>query len=224
MSELTINGAAAITRATVHLPLSGVWSADLEVDTDEDITGRCILEADGSPWLLGTAIQGAVSHGLWRGRVVGGTGGLRGTLDARAYRDATLADVLRDALSESEEDLSDTSGDLTIACRLWHRTQAAAARTVAEVAAAAGFGWRVLPLGDVWLGAETWPFAGTADVTLVERDPTQRRWVLGGDILGLRPGTRFQIPVEGDEIAVRLGALRLDLAPDAFTATIWQAP
>lgn len=224
MSELTINGSAAILRATVHLPLSGVWSAELEVDTDEDITGACTLEADGSTWLSGTVTEGAVSHGLWRGRIVGGAAGLRGTLSPKAYRDATLADVLGDALSESGEALSGTSSGLAIACRLWHRTEGAAARTVAAVAAAAGYGWRVLADGSVWLGAEIWPDATAADVTLVERDPSQRRWVLGGDVLSLSPGTLLQVRDDAADVFVRVGPVRLDLAPDAFTATVWQAP
>lgn len=224
MSELTINGSAAILRATVHLPLSGVWSADLEVDTDEDIAGACTLEADGATWLSGTIVEGAVSHGLWRGRIVGGAAGLRSTLSPKAYRDATLADVLGDALSESGEALSGTSSGLTNAIRLWHRTEGAAARTVAAVAAAAGYGWRVLTDGSVWLGAESWPDATAADVTLIDRDPSQRRWVLGGDVLSLSPGTLLQVRDDAADVFVRVGPVRLDLAPDAFTATVWQAP
>lgn len=224
MSELTINGSAAILRATVHLPLSGVWSADLEVDTDEDLTGRCALEADGAAWLSGTVTEGGVSHGLWRGRIVGGAGGLRGTLPTRAYRDATLADVLGDALRESGEALSGTSSALTNACRLWHRTEGAAARTVAAVASSAGYSWRVLADGTVWLGVEGWPAGPDIDVTLVERDPSQRRWTLGGDVLSLAPGTLLQVRDEASDTFLRVGPVRLDLAPDAFTATAWQAP
>lgn len=224
MSEITINGSAAILRATVHLPLSGVWSADLEVDTDEDITGACTLEVDAAAWLSGTIVEGAVSHGLWRGRIVGGAAGLRGTLSPKAYRDATLADVLGDALSESGEALSGTSSALAVAARLWHRTEGAAARTVAAVAAAAGYGWRVLADGSVWLGAESWPDATAADVTLVDRDPSQRRWVLGGDVISLSPGTLLQVRDDTADVFVRVGPVRLDLAPDAFTATVWQAP
>lgn len=224
MSELTINGSATILRATVHLPLSGVWSTELDVDTDEDITGACTLEADGSTWLSGTVTEGAVSHGLWRGRIVGGAAGLRGTLPPKAYRDATLADVLGDALSESGEALSGTSSGLTNAIRLWHRTEGAAARTVAAVAAAAGYGWRVLGDGSVWLGAESWPDSTVVDVTLIDRDPSQRRWVLGGDVLSLSPGTLLQVRDDAADVFVRVGPVRLDLAPDAFTATVWQAP
>lgn len=224
MSELTINGFAAILRATVHLPLSGVWSADIEVDTDEDITGRVTLESDGAAWLSGTVTEGGVTHGLWRGRIVGGAGGLRSTLDPRAYQSATLADVLADALRESGEALSASSGALTNVCRLWHRVEGAAARTVAAVAAAAGYGWRVLADGSVWLGAESWPAGADLDLTLIERDPSQRRWTLGGDVLAITPGTLLQVRDEGSDTFVRVGPVRLDIEPDAFTATVWQAP
>lgn len=223
MSELTINGGAAILRATVHLPLSGVWSADLEGDTDDDLTGRVTLESDGAPWLSGTVTEGGLSHGLWRGRVVG-AGGLRSTLAPRAYQNAILSDVLGDALRESGEALSASSGSLAMACRLWHRTEAAAARTVAAVAEAAGYGWRVLADGSVWLGTEGWPAGADADVTLIEREPTQRRWTLGGDVLAITPGTLLQVRDEASDTFLRVGTVRLDLAPDAFTATVHQAP
>lgn len=224
MSELTLNGGAAILRACVSLPLAGVWSAALDVDSAEDITGAVSVEIDGTPVLLGTVVSGGVTHGLWRGRIVGGAGGLRGTLPARAYRDITLADVVRDALAESGETLSSTSGDLSALRRLWHRAEGAAARTLTAVADAAGYGWRVLPRGDVWVGAETWPDAPDADLSLIDRDPSQRRYTLGGDVVGLRPGTLLQLRDDAGDVFVRLGALRLDLEPNAFTATVWAAP
>lgn len=224
MSELTINGGAALLRASIAMPLSGVWSAELEVDTDEAITGAVTIEADGVVIFRGTAVDGDVSHGQWRGRIVGGAGGLRTTIPALAYLNATRADIVRDALAESGESISAASGSLVAVVARFHRAQGAAARAIDATATALGYGWRVLDDGTVWLGAEAWDASPEADVSLVGRDPAQRQYTLGGDVLALRPGQLLQLRDEGADVFVRVGPVRLDLEPDAFTATVWQAP
>lgn len=224
MSEITLNGGAAVLRAHVFLPLAGVWSADLDVDTDEDVAGAVTVEVDGAVAFRGTVVDGGVTHGLWRGRIVGGAAGLRGTLPALAYLDATRADVVRDALAEAGETLSATSDSLATAIARFHRAEGAAARAIDATAAALGYGWRVLADGTVWLGAETWPDAPEADVTLVDTDPRERSYALGGDVLGIRPGQLLQVQDEASAVFVRCGAVRLEVEPDAFTATVWRAP
>ena len=224
MSELTLNGGAAVTRAVFLLPLAGVWSCDLDVDTDDELAGAVTIEVDGAVAFRGTVVDGGVTHGLWRGRVVGGAAGLRRALPALAYLDATRADVVRDALAEAGETLSSTSGSLAAAVARFHRAEGAAARAIDATAAALGYGWRVLADGTVWLGAEAWPDAPEADVTLLDSDPRERRYSLGGDVLGIRPGTLLQVQDEASAVFVRCGAVRLDVEPGAFTATVWRAP
>lgn len=223
MSEITLNGGAAVLHLAAHLPLTGVWSMDLDADTDEDVTGAVTVEVDGVVTFRGTVIDGAVTHGQWRGRIVGGAGGLRTSLPATAYLDATYADVVRDALAESGES-SAPGGDLSGAVARWHRAQGAAARTVDAVATALGYGWRVLDSGLVWLDVEAWPDAPEADVTLVGTDPRERSYTLGGDILGIRPGQLLQVRDEAADVFVRVGPVRLDVEGAAFTATVWRAP
>ena len=137
MSEITLNGGAAVLRAHVFLPLAGVWSADLDVDTDEDVAGAVTVEVDGAVAFRGTVVDGGVTHGLWRGRIVGGAAGLRGTLPALAYLDATRADVVRDALAEAGETLSATSDSLAAAVARFHRAEGAAARAIDDPRTAA---------------------------------------------------------------------------------------
>lgn len=224
MSEVTLNGGAAVLRALFQMPLSGVWSADLDVDTDEGLSGAVTVEVDGTVAFRGTVIDGAVTHGQWRGRIVGGAGGLRRTLPALAYLDATHADIIHDALAETGEAQAVGAGDLSAAVARWQRVEGAAARAVDATADALGYGWRVLADGAVWIGAETWPDAALGDVTLVESDPRERRYTLGGDVLGLRPGTLAQLRDEAGDVFVRVGAVRLEVEAGAFTATAWKAP
>lgn len=224
MSELTLNGGTAILRAHFFLPLAGAWSCDLDVDTDTEVTGAVTLEVDGVETFRGTVITGAVTHGLWRGRIVGGAAGLRSTVPALAYLQATRADVVRDALAESGESISAASGDLSAAFARFHRAEGAAARAIDATATALGYGWRVLDDGTVWIGPETWPASPEADVTLLEHDPRERRYVLGGDVLAIRPGQLLQVRDEAADVFVRCGPVRLIVEPDAFTATVWTAP
>lgn len=224
MSEITINGGAAVLRAHVFLPLAGVWAADLDVDTDDELAGAVTIEVDGAVAFRGTVLDGGVTHGLWRGRIVGGAGGLRRTLPALAYLDATRADVVRDALAEAGEALSATAGPISAAVARFHRAEGAAARAIDATADALGYGWRVLADGTVWLGAETWPDAPAADVTVLDTDPRERRFTLGGDVLGLRPGQLVQVQDEAAATFVRCGAVRLVVEADGFTATVWRAP
>lgn len=220
MSALTLGG-APVTRCVIHLPLRGVWCADVDVDAAEAPAGRVTLSADGGPAWSGTVVGGAVSHGLWSGRVVGGAGGLRAELDPRAHRNARLADVLVDVLADAGEALAAGSGDLGAAVDLWHRARGSGAGAVGHVADAAGYGWRVLADGSVWLGAEAWPALALDDVSLLELDPVRGVYTLGGETLAIAPGASVTLDVEGEAVAVRVGDVEHVVEPDGYTTKVW---
>ena len=222
MAEVTLNG-SAVTRATVHLPRVGVWCADVDVDTETAPTGRVSIAVDGVVYWSGTVVSGEVLHGLWRGRIVGGAGGLRGELPATAYRLATLADVLADVLAATGETLAADAGDLTTSAPLYHRARGTGAQAVAELARVLGYTWRVRADGALWLGVETWPDVALGDVTLIDRDPVRAIYTLGGDILALVPGQVVLVREEAADVVVRVGDVRHVVEPEAVTATLWGA-
>lgn len=223
MSLFTVRGAAVI-RATIFLPLSGAWVADVDVETDAALEGRQSIAVDGGPTFVGAAVDGAVVHGLWQGRIVGGAGGIRRDLTPLAYRTATLADVVRDALREAGETLSSDSASLAQAAARWHRAAEPCAHTLAQVAEAAGYGWRVLLDGTVWFGTETWPAAPETDITVVDFDPRRGVYKLSGDTLGLRPGRLLQAQGEAGSDFVQMGDVRHEVTGDEITTTVWRAP
>ena len=139
MTAVSVRG-ADVVRCTITLPLRGVWCADVDVDTSEAITGAASIEVDGGPTWVGTVLSGAVSHGLWRGRIIGGAGGLRTSIPARAYQNATAADLIGDALTETRERLAASSSTLGAAFARWHRLEAPASSLVARVAESLGYG------------------------------------------------------------------------------------
>lgn len=143
--------------ATVTEPRIGRWSAYVEADSQDDITGSVTLTLEGVDF-VGAVYAGGVESGRWVGRLVGGTNGLSTVLDPRAYRNTPLSVPLAALLSETGETLSaDSDTLLSEFVGQWHRLYGPAALTMAALATTAGLAWRVLRDGTVWLGTETWP-------------------------------------------------------------------
>lgn len=190
------------------IPRIGVWSADVEVDTDEALTGAVTLDLEGRIW-RGAVVDGAVTYGRWSGRIVGGAGGLRGELAPVALANTTLRAVLEEALRAAGETIAPTADTLTAAVARWHRLRTTGDVAVAEVARAAGMPWRVLADGTVWVGTETWAAVTVRDVDVLGREPITGCTELAGDAaLDLAPGRTVTL----DGAAVRIGAVthRLD--------------
>ena len=192
MAEITLDG-ARVTLCALTIPRVGAWVADLDVDSAEAITGRVSLVIDGATW-SGTVARGGLVAGSWRGRIVGGAGGLSGTLGAVAQRGSTLGTVLADALLGAGETLSGDAHDLGALANLWHRIAGPASTAVADVARAAGYAWRTLADGSVWLGADTWAtYTPTGAVDVIDEAPEAGRLVLAGDTLGVLPGVTLTL-------------------------------
>jgi hypothetical protein len=220
VSDLVCNG-RAVLRATITEPRIGMWVADLDVDGDDTVTGPVTLEAAdaGVAW-VGAVLRGASDEGRWRGRIVGGSGGLWRPLEPRAFRGATLHDVAAVTLDDAAEQLDDASDALTGATAFWLRARQAAALTVADVARAAGLSWRVARAGTVWIGAETWgPATVTADVASI--DPVTGRITLASDAWGVAPGTTITLPDVG---AVRVGLVETRLDGDDLVTVLTSEP
>lgn len=193
MSEITLNGTRC-ARVALLLPRVGAWTADVEMDAETAPPTAVALAIGGRTW-RGAVLRGAVEQGVWRGRILGGAGGLARTLGAVAQRDATLGHVLADILREAGELLSADAGPLTAPAARWHRHEAPATHAVGDVAAAAGYAWRVRADGRVWLGRETWgAFSPAGDVDVRDVAADRGRLVLAGDVLGIEPGQSLSLP------------------------------
>lgn len=221
MSEVTVNDLPA-TRVSLLLPRVGVWSADVEVDSDEALTGAVTLSIQGRTW-RGVVLRGAVYEGTWRGRLVGGAGGLTRSVEAVAQRGSTLALALADVLRAAGETLAATSGDLSAVAPLWHRFAAPAADAVADVARAAGYAWRFLPDGTLWMGAETWPTVAPTDPPeVISETPEVGRVVLFGDAAyDVAPGVTLSLP---DRDPVRVGCVEHQVSVDDARTVLLAEP
>lgn len=190
---------------TLTVPRVGAWVADVALVDAPALAGSVSLVVDGRTW-RGVVHRGGVDLGRWTGRLVAGAaGGLHAILGPAAYADTTLAVVLGETLRDAGEALASTSGELTATVARWARVAGPAHHTVADVARAAGYAWRVLDDGSVWCGPEGWAaLALGADLDVLSHDPATGRYELAGDACAaIDPGRVVTL----DGAAVRVGAV-----------------
>ena len=192
-----------MTAFSLTIPRVGLWSAEVEVDADAVLTGDVDLVVEGRAW-RGTVHRGGVelARGSWR---IVGAGALLGILSPQAFRNTTLADVLRETVLGAGADLAADLGDLSAAVTAWHRRAAPATHTLADVARAAGAAWRALSDGTLWCGTDAWtaqtiPAEG---VEMLDVAPSLGRYELAGEAaLDILPGRT--IALDGADVRVGL--------------------
>ena len=206
----TLNGSTVLA-CSVRLPAWGIWWADVELDSDEQMAGAVTLELAGLT-LVGTIISGGPWHGRARYRIAGGAGQWGKWIGPQGYaNDAGVkrAGVAGDAATACGEtvDLPGLTGTLGGA---WTREAGPASRTLELVAPRA---WYVAEDGITRFGRRpAVPYAGEAAILLV--DEAAARVVLGADELaGLIPGA----VVDGIEAVDVLH----ELADGTLRTTLW---
>lgn len=185
---------AHVLAATVSLPLTGVWHADVVVDTETDLSGSVTLK-DETVELSATVAQGAVFAGRWKGRVVGGAGGMGKLLKAKAYREVFLAVPVADIMVSTGEVLSGNVGAAVLAdfVQHWQRAeQRAGAALSAIVIDEAGLNWRVGIDGNVWIGADLFSEQTLDGTQVLEDDPAKKRLLVAPPTIALEPGRSFE--------------------------------
>lgn len=208
-----------LVSCTLTVPRVGSWVADVVTDSDVAVSGSCTLTLEGVSW-VGAVARGGVELGRWRGRIVGGAGGLASLLGPTAYADCTLRDVLMETLREAGEAVSPDIADLSAVVKHWSRVAAPTAHTVGDVARAAGCAWRVVSDGSVWIGPETWaPLALGTDLDVIDHNPDRGRWELAGTAaLAIVPGRVVTL----DGQSVRVGAVEHRLGEEALRAVVFE--
>lgn len=213
-----------ILAAVIRFPARGVWAATLDLDGTDIPSGLVSIACDGAAPLVGTVIRGDLAGSLVRLQVVGGAGGLRGTLPALALQQGTLGDVLAATLREAGETLDATSATLSdrVTAR-WHRAQGPACYAVGSLAASAGLTWRVLRAGTVWLGTDAFELSVEGVRLVVDRDPAAGVWVWSCDTLDAVPGELVLLSDDEGDRYVRLGEVVYTLDGPNLTASATEA-
>jgi hypothetical protein len=195
---LTLNGRHVID-AVLSFPRTGIWHADVHVDSPDDITGAVILTVGDDRLVLHGTVQ---TGGNWqdsaRLRIVGGKGGLRRIAKPKHYTGISLKIVLSDLLTGAGERLSataDVAGILKRQVDAWTSAALPTGRLITQLleSVAPDATWRVLPDGTVWIGMERWPDSGLAvdDYQVLTENPARAEALLGVELPLLMPGTKL---------------------------------
>jgi hypothetical protein len=167
----SVNGKDVLA-ATITEAVTGAWSAELELDSEEKISGRVTIDIDGVAW-FGTVTRGELESGRFHAQVVGGNGALGKELPAKHYLRARTLLHLTEVTAAGGEKLSkDTDARvLERATARYTRRRATIGASVAQIARESKANWRFLRDGTLWLGTDSWP-ASSAKYDELERSHT----------------------------------------------------
>jgi hypothetical protein len=153
MTTATLAGHAT-TWARVQIPAWGLWYADVELSSEQDLTGSVeLVIADLT--LSGTILSGGAANDRSRYRIVGGAGGWGQRVDARSYTNEAgvkVRTVIVDAGEAAGETLDEDTlpGVLNSAGPYFARTQGPAARVLQQLVPNA---WYMGEDGTTYFGA-----------------------------------------------------------------------
>lgn len=194
MSYLAANSYAVI-EATVTLPRSGAWHADLLVDVqnEAEVSGPISLTVGDLISYEGTAVRPpSVFADSVRVRMVGGLGMLgKSYAKPKSYRGVPLKLVLQDIVRDAGEALSPRCDAGLLAARLsaWTTIRQPAGEALALLLRAAdGAVWRILPDGTVWAGYEVWPASDGTEYVVTDEDDAQGVMKLASEAPAILPG------------------------------------
>jgi len=196
---ITANG-KAVVQVGIAENRNAAWTAILEADTDEELSGLVTLDVDGETF-VGTVVLGDLEAGRWKGTVVGGRGGLSTVLPAAWYVEPTVGTLLAAIARESGEVLDPAIPASITGKRLerWSRMQGEAHLALRQIADQLGYEWRITRAGMVFLGPETWPEV-TAKTITESFDPQERKLTIAYDGTSEAPQARPGMTLDGKRI------------------------
>lgn len=210
----------------VYLPRTGVWHADLNVDSFSPLSGSVSIQL-GSQTLNGTVTRSGsdVSKRL-RVRIVGGNAGLGKVLPPKSYWQVPLRIPLTDAITGAGETLSATADPNLLGMQLlaWSCMQGGTAGGVvgALMASVPNTAWRVLIDGTVWCGYESWPPSSLPDTVTIHSEPEKGRVTIASDAPSVLPGTAFSYTPPGSATQTKnVSYVRHVIRPDSIRTLVF---
>ena len=208
-------GDALVTRATVTIPPSGAWWADVQVVGEEILAGVQTVTIGGLE-LVGTIGPGGAYVGSASYRLDSGAGQWGKLLPARSYQgaDVRLATVVADLAAETGETIATGFVDRSLGPH-WERPAGPAYRALDALVGADG--WWVRPDGQTSLVTRASAAVGV-DYDVLDWQPDERIVTVAAEAPAeFVPGATVLV----EEVAVTLGTVVLELAAGGLRVRSW---
>lgn len=210
MSDATLNDERML-RASITLPRWGIWTADVCVSTDQKLSGQARISLHGLD-LTGTILDGDTDRNTGWYRIVGGAGGWRKVIGAKAYRNEAgvkLATVLGDAARECGESMGSMPQEQLGPAYERHEGEAVRALDLLRPE-----NWYVDEHGTTQLGHRTASdYPGEYVLTRPKQLGTKLLQVAAEDISELLPGATLE--------NIEAATVRHELTPSGIRSLVW---
>lgn len=201
MTAWAMFNGARIVSGSILIPLYGTWTADLHFADSAPVPSVATPLTVGDLALVGTAARTASFSGARSARVVGGSGGWRKTVRARAYAfGPTASMVLNDAAIEVGERVV-VATDRPLG-QSWTCEACPAARLLAMIA---GSSWWMDSTGTTQVGTPRSALPITSPFVVMSRSGSAGHVQIGTDTLAdWMPGRTFVAPTITTPQTVRM--------------------
>jgi hypothetical protein len=222
---LSLGGLPVMT-AEIRMPRVGVWNSGMTIDSSAAVPQETTLVTDdGSFSLRGSAVRDGVFLENLRVRMVGGSGGLDGKLQPKAYNGYTVRSVLTDILSACGETLSPAT-DSTILNKFlpkWIRLGGTGKSAVHSLMLFAGAeSWRILPDGSFWTTTkESWSSAPAVDFEVTTRNISEGWVLIASERPFVLPGQSLQLPDSAGGDTIRISTVTHSVRSGCIEARLW---
>lgn len=184
-----------VVEMSLTMTLHGAWTALVQVDAEDAITGATSLLIADLMTFSGTVdpTRSGAFLGRAKLRLVAGANGLDVAVTGKTYYRAPLRVILGDILLVGGEALSDLSDAVLMATapKHWARARGTVREELDVLAGRFGFEWRHLPDGKVWVGTETWDASAIADYQLLSDEREDGMVEIAAEVPAVLPGETF---------------------------------
>lgn len=181
MSDTTING-YPVYRADHKQPYYGAWTAEVEHDANERVTGSATLTLLDRTW-VGTVVAdpndstlalSGDSGGFFRCRIVGGAGGLQKQVEPTEWAQGALVQTVLTAILSAGGEVQSATIDPSLLTKVlpqWSIVQGTVDAALAALCDSLGVIWRTLDDGSIWIGTPNPQPVTAPDYIFTELDP-----------------------------------------------------
>ena len=181
MSDTTING-YPVYRADHKQPYYGAWTAEVEHDANERVTGSATLTLLDRTW-VGTVVAdpndstlalSGDSGGFFRCRIVGGAGGLQKQVEPTEWAQGALVQTVLTAILSAGGETQSATIDPSLLTKVlpqWSIVQGTVDAALAALCDSLGVIWRTLDDGSIWIGTPNPQPVTAPDYIFTELDP-----------------------------------------------------